>query len=85
MGKHRSIGERMQRAKSLASRREAALDWAANWLADQDETISALEQAIRRGDLVAAGRYCGQIKTISDKSLVALPKVIDALADEDAL
>ena len=83
MGKHKSIGERINKAKSLAARREVAMDWAANWYADHLETIHALEKALAAHDMATAGRHCGQLKVLHDKALGALPRVIDALCDED--
>lgn len=83
MSRARSIGERMRIAKSLKSRREAALDWAANWYADHLATLHSLEKALGRGSVVEAGRYCGQLKVLHEKALGALPGVIDALSDED--
>ena len=83
--KRRSIGQRIQRAKSLDARRETALAWAANWRADHDDTLRQLERALAGRDIASAGQHLGQLKTLNDKAMSALPKVIDALADEDAL
>lgn len=82
--KHRSIGERMTRAKTLDSRREAALDWAANWREDHEETLALIERALQTGRISAAGQALGQLKALNDKAMSALPRVIEALADEDA-
>lgn len=79
--KHKSIGERMRIAKSLSSRRAAALDWAANWTAEVDGLIRDLERAA--GPDATIGRPLGQMKAVLDKRLGALPGVIDALSDDD--
>lgn len=85
MTKRRSVGERMDKHKTLSARRETALDWAANWYADHLDTIHNLERALGAGDVALAGRYCGQLKTLHGKALGALPRVIDRLADEDII
>ena len=85
MSKHRSIGERIRRAKSLDSRREAALDWAANWRADHIDTLMQLERALGERNLAAAGQCLGQLKALDDKAMTALPRVIEALADDDVV
>lgn len=79
----RAIGARLQRAKSLQVRREVAQDWAANWLRDHAHTIAQLERASGSERLADAGQYVGQLKALSDKAMSALPRVIDALSDED--
>lgn len=79
----RAIGERMRKAGSLKVRREVAQDWAANWLRDHTETLAKLERAIGAGRLGDAGQYLGQLKALNDKAMSALPRVIDALSDED--
>lgn len=83
MRPHKSIGERMRRAKTLDKRRETAMDWAASWYADHLSVIYELEKALQHRDVASAGRYCGQLKVLHDKALSALPRVIDALSDED--
>jgi len=59
------------------------MDWAANWYADHLDTLHKLERALGAGDIPTAGRYCGQLKALHDKAMGALPRVIEALADED--
>lgn len=81
--KHLSIGQRMQRAKSLDSRRAAALDWTENWHQEHDGLVRDLERAVSRRDWDAAARTTGQLKAVGEKRLTALGRVIEALADED--
>jgi hypothetical protein len=83
MPKHRSIGYRIERARTLAVRREVATDWSINWYADHLETLSNLEKALGARDIASAGRYCGQLKALHEKAFAALPRVIEALTDED--
>lgn len=83
MARHRSIGERMARAKTIAARREAATDWAINWQDDHDATLRDLEKAVASRDWNAAARATGQLKAIAEKRFPALHRVIEALSDED--
>ncbi len=73
----------MRRAGTLETRRQTALDWAANWHADHDDVIRKLEKAIGGRDIATAGQFCGQLKALHEKALGALPRVIEALSDED--
>lgn len=76
---HRSITQRLSRAKSPEAKREAALDWAANWAQEQSGLIRDLESALARDNYDDLCRAVGQIKTVSEKRLQALPKVIEAM------
>lgn len=81
----RSIKDRMQRAGSLALKREIALDWAATWQTDHEETLLAASRALAAGDMMLAGRLLGQIKVIMTKASTGMISVIEALSDDDAL
>lgn len=83
MTKRKSIGMRIESARTLAVRREVALDWSANWYGDHLKTLHSLEKALQSSDGALAGRYCGQLKTLHEKAFSAMPRVIDALTDED--
>lgn len=83
--KRRSIGERMDRAKSLDVRRQIAHDWTANWMQDHDSEMRAIETALQRGRVAEAGQALGRLKALSDKRFNAMPRVIEALTDEDVL
>ena len=85
MAQRRAIGERLRRTKSLETRREIVLDWGANWYADHLATIHNLEKALQHRDVESAGRYCGQLKALHEKALGALPRVVEALCDDDIL
>lgn len=82
MSKSRSIGERMQRAKALALRRQIALDWAAHWRRDHEDTIRRLEIAVGQGRMADAGQCVGQIKEALRKMHDALPGVIGRLTED---
>jgi len=78
---HRSITQRLRRAKSTESKQEAALDWAANWQAEQLGLVKSLEWALAHDDYDALCRVTGHIKAVTDKRFIALPKVIEALTN----
>lgn len=82
MTKTRSIGERMQRAKSLPVRREIAHDWAVHWRRDHEATVRQLEIAVGQMRMADAGQYVGQIKEALRKMHDALPGVIDRLTGD---
>lgn len=81
--KHRSISERLARAGTLSVRREIAHDWQANWMQDHDAEIQAIERALQRGHIQEAGQALGRLKALSDKRFTAMPRVIEALSDDD--
>jgi hypothetical protein len=83
MSKRRSIGERINRAKSLPVRRDIALEWAALWQDHHHGTIARLERAIGAGRLTEAAELLGDLKVEDAKRFTALPGVIEALSDED--
>ncbi|WP_323034132.1 hypothetical protein [Pararhodobacter sp.] len=78
----KSIGERLKRAQTLDTWLEVAQDWAANWRADHEQTLARLERAVGMGRVDDAGQILGQLKALNDKAMGALPRVLDALADD---
>lgn len=80
---HRSISQRLKRAKSVESKQEAAQDWAANWQREQAGLIRDLEQAISNDDYDQLCIVSGQLKAVTEKRFDALPKVITALIGAD--
>jgi hypothetical protein len=76
---HRSISQRLKKAKSPEVKQEVALDWAANWQTEQLQLIQLLEQAVKRDDYDNLCIVTGQLKAVTQKRLEALPKVIKAL------
>ncbi len=83
--KRLSISQRLRKAKSLAVRREIALDWSANWRADHEETILAADKAHAARDHVGLERALGQLKALHEKGFTGLLKVIEALSDDEIL
>lgn len=81
--KHRSIGDRMKRAKSLRQRKEIAEEWAIEWQRRQALLRQELEQALagkRPAAFVSAA-----LKEDGDKHFRGLLTLIDALTDDDIL
>lgn len=81
--KHKSIGERLRKAKSLDVRREIGLEWAADCIEEHELALSAVERAIRLGDIRAVAVAVARMREHTEKRLRALPNVIQKLADED--
>ena len=75
--KHRSINERLRRAKSTAAKRETALKWADNWRQEQRGLVDHLIAADpgRRPELLR------ELSAVTDKRLGALPRVIELLLE----
>lgn len=80
MTKHRSIGERLSRAKTIAVKQEVAQDWATSWRAEHDLLFAQIEQAIKRDDYDSLCISVGQLKVVNGKKFTALPGVITKLA-----
>jgi hypothetical protein len=85
MSKHRSIGERLRKTKSLSVRQEIALEWAVDWINDHDQTLAQVERHLGQRQIAEAGLCLGQLKALNDKLMSALPRVIEALTDDDIL
>lgn len=83
MATHRSVNGRLRTAKSLATRREIALEWAALWRDHHENLIAQLEKSLGAGRIVEAGRLLGELKDESAKRFTGLASVIEKLADED--
>ena len=80
---HKSVGERLRKAKSLEARREVGLEWAASWAEEHERALSAVERAVRMGDLANARLSVARLREHTDKRLAALPNVVEKLTDED--
>tara|TARA_Y100000780_G_scaffold176831_1_gene161994 strand:- start:3058 stop:3315 length:258 start_codon:yes stop_codon:yes gene_type:complete len=80
MTKRRSIGERLNRAKSPEVKQEVARDWAADWAREQKLLIGKLEKAVKTDDYDQMCIVTGQLKAVTEKRFNALPNVIDKVA-----
>lgn len=83
MTKHRSIGERLRKARSPEARRQLLTDWAANWRADQMDIVRQLEDAIRAADHDALCSATGQLKAVTEKRFEGLTNLLRKLSSED--
>lgn len=77
--KHRSISERLARAKSPEARASVLSDWVSNWRDDQLDIVRQLEQAIQTMDYNAFCSATGQLKAVTEKRLDALQKIFEKL------
>lgn len=83
MSNHRSISQRLKRAKSSEGKQEAALDWAANWEQEQLKLISLLEQAIKQNNRDQLCIATGQLKAVTKKRFEALTNVLTLFSDKN--
>lgn len=83
MTKRRSIGERLNRAKSPEVKQEVARDWAADWAREQKLLIGKLEQAVKTDDYDQLCIVTGQLKAVTEKRFCALPNVIAKISGAD--
>jgi len=81
MTKHRSISQRLARAKSLDTKKEIALDWAKNWQHEQCKLITQLGMAVKNDDYDQLCIVTGQLKAVAEKRFSALPNVIANLSE----
>lgn len=83
MPKHRSIGERLSRAKSPEAREELLKDWVANWQADQMGIVRQFQHALQTMDYDALCIATGELKAVSQKRFPALERVLRTLQGLD--
>lgn len=81
--KHRSINQRLARAKSLDTKREILSDWSENWKAEQLTLVQRLEKAIGNDDFDELCIVVGQLKAVTDKRFLALPKIFSKLTEAE--
>lgn len=82
-GKHRSIGERLKRAKSPEVKQKVLRDWVKNWEDDHRMTMDDLREAIQTGDPHGIASGIASMRAIADKRFLALRRILDeAYSDE---
>lgn len=85
MSQHRSIKQRLQKAKSIIAKKDTIDEWVLSWSSDQSYVIKILEAAIRAKDWDKVCIATGQIKSITEKRFEGLQSVIDHLINRDNL
>lgn len=80
MGTHRSIGERLKRARSPEAKRAVASAWGSNWHDEQDAIVHDLALAINANDWEQAKFLHRQLKAVTDKRFGVLQSVLDAIS-----
>lgn len=75
--KHRSINQRLKRAKSNETKQEILQDWAENWQQEQLHLIKMIENAISSDDYNQLCTATSQLKAMSSKRFAALPKIFN--------
>ena len=79
MSSHRSISQRLQRAKSPELKQEIAQEWAISWYQEQMALIAKLEHAIQNNNIDQLCVATGQLKAVTSKRFDALPNVLNSL------
>ena len=79
MKQNRSISQRLQRCKNIETRKEIALEWAAEWQTELSAIIEDMRKAERHRDLDRFSACLARLIKSSDK-LNALPRVIEVMA-----
>lgn len=77
--KHRSISQRLDRAKSFESKKSILLDWSDAWEDETRQLIRNLEQAINTMDYDKLCINTGQLKAVAEKHFTALPRIFERL------
>lgn len=81
--KHRSISERLRRAKSPESRSAVLEAWVKNWEDDQMDVLAQIEAGIRHSDRDTLASAAGQLRAITDKRMAGLRNVLRILTEGD--
>jgi hypothetical protein len=79
MTQHRSINQRLARAKSPEAKALTLKEWANSWQQEQMQLISAIGKAIADNDYDTQCILIGELKAVSVKKFEALPKVLLSL------
>lgn len=82
MTQHRSISQRLKRAKSAETKKQIALEWSKAWKIEQDGLVNQLGQAIARNDYDAQCIALGELRAITDKRMTGLMSVINTLTEQ---
>ena len=81
---HRSIGERMSRAKSADARLATAKEWSGQWCNEQTCLLRKLKAAIAENDREEQIFIIKQLEAVNEKRHAALPRVFERLAGGDS-
>lgn len=81
--KHRSISERLHRAKSPEARAAVLEAWVRNWEHDQMDILAQIEAGIRHMDRDTLISSAGQLRAITDKRMVGLRNVLRIMTEID--
>jgi hypothetical protein len=79
MTQHRSINQRLARAKSPEAKQYVLLTWADEWQKEQMQLLSKLGKAVEQGEYDTQCIMTGELKAMSLKKFAALPKLLTSL------
>ena len=77
MPQHKSISQKLKRAKTPEDKIKNILAWSEAWKKDTDVFIKRLESAIKQDDYDELCISLGRLKEDLTKRFTALPKVLD--------
>jgi len=83
MTQHRSINQRIMRAKSPEAKEQTLLAWADEWQTEQMQLLNRLGKAVEKGDYDSECIITGELKAMSIKKFAALPKLLMTLVRND--
>ena len=83
MAQHRSVTQRLQRAKSSEAKRATLQEWANSWQSEQMQLIRELGKAIADNNYDQECIKLGELKAASIKKFDALPRVLNYLIDKN--
>lgn len=79
--KHRSIGERIKRAKSPEARAATLDAWVRNWEEDQMAVLEMIEEGVRTMDPDLLQPGAGQLRALTLKRMQGLRNVLRLLTE----
>lgn len=80
--KHRSIGERLRRAKTPEALAATLAAWVDNWERDQIAVLEMIEEGVRTMDPDLLQPGAGQLRALTAKRMQALRNVLALLSGQ---
>ena len=82
MKNHRSISQRLSRAKSAEAKREVLQEWTLYWHKEQLGLLLELKAAVIDNDYHRTCQSINQLQAVTEKKFAALPKVFETLTSK---
>ena len=78
MSQHRSINQKLARAKSKEAKQQTLENWVKDWEKEQSILLDKLGKAIASDDFNNSCIFLGELKTVQ-KKITALPTILTTL------